>query len=312
MRPEPEGEFDPGFDETDPEVHQGDVIGLTASEEEEPWSNHFGLVVTANCDLAHRKHGGILSYVPIVPLDVCVRHVLMPKAVATHAEAAQRCLSEALPDTDVWPTLQRLAELVVLGKPLDEIISSLPEHPAKDRVIAAISYLQASLSGLPVDAHFNFADALRALDAMAMLASRARPGKARPHIQMEQLGKDLKGSLTKNLPGDCFFLSTLSPDHSIGYVAYLRLIREIDHDSISISAVEERRLGDRLRARRISRLSLLYLHGLVQQMTKVFFDIGLPDDYLNRQTKAVDRQIAEWASILGNTPTPTETPRQEP
>jgi hypothetical protein len=79
------------------------------------------------------------------------------------------------------------------------------------------------------------------------------------------------------------------------------LLREIDHDRIARNAVDERRLGPTAQASRIGRLSLLYLHRLVQQLTRVFSDIGLPDEYTSWHEVSVAASVNSWKSPAAST-----------
>ena len=88
------------------------------------------------------------------------------------------------------------------------------------------------------------------------------------------------------------------PSVDEGHIAYLRLIREIRDHQISRTPVEEMRAKGSLVARRIARLSLIYLHRLTQKTAMVFTDIGLPTEYENNHGRTVADNITKWVDDL--------------
>lgn len=286
------GEYDATFD-PDAEIRQGDVLELLPGAEPEAWSSHLGIVLTANCDLVYRKHGGVLSYVPVVPVEVYARAILLPRLIEAEIERSERHLSEAVPVEDGWPSLGRLTEMLELGERIETVCEALPNHPDTEVVAIRIERLSAAL-----DCQRTYTDEADTTAAIALVEGllhrlRAIDGH-KPQPPWHALGREVHNRLTKSLPGDSIFIDRVSPDHREGYIAYLRLIREIQHDSIARSAVEEQRLGARVAARRVGRLGLLYLHRLTQQLVKVFADIGRPTDYETNWERAVDTRVKTW------------------
>ena len=92
----------------------------------------------------------------------------------------------------------------------------------------------------------------------------------------------------QRLPSDTFFIGGLSASFCDGYVAYLRLVREISHEDVAIRTPELERAA----ARRISRLQSPFVYRMTQQLAEVFATIGLPQDYEDNR-----RLIAEAIDI---------------
>lgn len=291
------GEFDETFDEMDPEIRQGDVVQLVHPAEEDPeseWASHLGVVVTANCDLVYGKHAGLLSYVPIVPVAVYLRLLMLPRILASQLADAERLVQEALPDGAGVPTADRIMELVSLGESTSGLFASFDGGGNVD--VAVECFRMAFEAARSYDTRDSFEESIRRVDALFSGLREVRGKPAQP--VGAQLGKELRSRLVKGLPGDCMFFAQPTPGQPSGHVAYLRLIREIREDRIATSAVSERKLGNAIAARRIGRLQLLYLHRLTQQMAQVFTEIGLPTDYEQSRDGTLNANMESWIQSI--------------
>jgi hypothetical protein len=56
-------------------IAQGDVVEWL--QPEPPW-RALGIIVTASCDIVLKKHGGTISYVPVLTLEEYLREHLLP------------------------------------------------------------------------------------------------------------------------------------------------------------------------------------------------------------------------------------------
>jgi hypothetical protein len=120
----------------------------------------------------------------------------------------------------------------------------------------------------------------RALDAgsyddlIATLAELFPPTKKSTPEQ--RLADEIRNRL-RNLPGDSFFMSSIGVPDGGGFVAYLRLVREIRIDQIARTYYDKQARG--VAAHRVSRLRAPYVYRLTQQLAEVFASIGLPEEY---------------------------------
>lgn len=294
------------LDDPDADIEQGDILDFLSAEEETEgdWGSHFGVVVTANCDLVHKKHGGILSYVPVVPLQVYARAVTLPHLVDGERQKRRTQLVDTVPPNG-WPTHQRLAEMIELGQGVDGVASMLPEDEAAPDVLLALRRLETCLQAERGCRTATSVEA--AIVAVRQMQCSLREIDGQKPPKTVSLLKDLAGRLTKTLPGDALFLGRLSPTDDRGYIAYLRLIREVRHDSIATSAVAERRMGQAPAARRVGRLALVYQHRLAQQMARVFSDIGLPEPYEQNWTEVIGMQTEMWGTSLESESLPDQS-----
>lgn len=260
--------------------------------------------------LLQRPLDAALSYVPVVPVPEYVRAILIPRLIETDLADSRAQLLEMIPATGGWPTYERLADMVELGEGIAAIEATLPGDGATTDVVLQLQRFDACLRAQRSSlASATIGDCIAVLTE---LRSAQRELDGHKPLRIEGILKDLAGRLTKSLPGDALFIGMLSSMHSEGYIAYLRLIREITHGSIATSAVHERRMSEPPSARRIGRLDMVYQHRLAQQITRVFSDIGLPEPYEHHWSDVINQQTAAWAESINSGAGETHRQRGEP
>ncbi len=278
-----QGEYNPNFEKSDPALRQGDVINFLqdmhlSPHDPQQWSSHLGVIVTADCDLAHRKHAGTLSYIPAVPTHIYSALIAFPRMAERIRNSTVKKLRASLPSTAGWPTFERILEMTLQGKSSEHIARFLPDHSEKAKLNQYVSILEHHERWrLSYDAGKTWEELLAAtkdLLAGRALANGANAKKVDPE---KLLRVEMGNLLHSNPPGDVMFL-TSPAHHFVGFMAYLRLIREIPLTQIALSAYQEF-TEPNLIARRVGRLRTRYLHRLTQKMAAVFTDIGLPDEY---------------------------------
>jgi len=72
------------------------------------------------------------------------------------------------------------------------------------------------------------------------------------------------------------FLSSIGNDDDSGYVAYLRLLRELKDNQVALKPSSR---SFEITHERIAHLKPPYLYRLTQQLGAVFSSIGLPTEY---------------------------------
>jgi hypothetical protein len=68
-----------GLEDSSVPLRQGDVLEWIG-DQTDPW-RRFAIVVTADCDLAHQKHAGLLACVPVLPHDEYLSLFALPARV---------------------------------------------------------------------------------------------------------------------------------------------------------------------------------------------------------------------------------------
>jgi hypothetical protein len=250
-------------------VRQGDV--LSAIGQEDRW-HELLVVLTADCDLARSKHGGALSCVPLL----------------SHTDYLLIFKYENLRDSVSGRLIKQLLETytngTILAEPPRISHSRMGEWITEVDIASIISALK--LEGQSASQFAELAEVVRRL-------TTATPGSITVASQLLAEAKHLLGdvktfekaitsvaaefaSTLRTLPGDALFLNQVSPEHTYGYVAYLRRIIEVTDNLVVRSAS---RIPHDARYLRISRLRSPYIYALSQQFASVFSAIGLPTEY---------------------------------
>jgi hypothetical protein len=91
----------------------------------------------------------------------------------------------------------------------------------------------------------------------------------------QRVAAEISGRFGK-LPGDVFFINVLGENHTGGFIAYLRLIRELRSHQIATNFFDHSRT---VIADRVSQMRAPYVYRLTQLLADVFASIGLPEEY---------------------------------
>ena len=255
-------------------MRQGHVfrwIEASDGASHDPWKQ-VGIIVTADCDLAQGKHGAFLSYVPLLRatdylrlfvLPQILEKSLRPKVDELHAKLAmiQQALQPAHPQP-ISPEVLR-SWLTELGTSAVLTELGMPQGAQRDRASELFSLVEHAWLALKTST----------FDSLFAAAVAVRGG-TETHAQKvrDQLREKLR-----SLPGDAFYLTSLPEIDDFGFIAYLRLVREISASAIAIRYTDTRRSD--VKAIRFAKLTAPYLYRLTQQLGEVFSSIGLPTEY---------------------------------
>lgn len=262
-------------------IRQGDVLASIAPSSD-PW-RQLVFVLTADCDLARSKHGGALSCIPILSCsDYLIRF---------RFERIREAYSRRL--------VERLLKASVMNSVLPGNGPRISSARMRDWAIEADAGTIAAALGLNGSTGENFTALAQALRELAMVEpesleeaigslSRTKVAigdapsqeRARPAIANEMSNALL------SLPGDAFFLNQVSPQHDLGYVAYLRRVVEVQ-DSCVVTAQSQ--IPYNAVFRRLTRLRAPYVYALSQQFAAVFSAVGLPTEYESAREGIIER-----------------------
>lgn len=254
-------------------LRQGDIFAFRDDLADTDMWQQIGVVVTADCDLANSKHSGIISYVPVLPIREYLAWRVLPKLAEQRRLQSLRRILEVVRQLEA----SRGAEYGLSERAIEVFATtedghrSLIEHFGEvdsghcEKIVTAISEIS------------TYDDVLRASsyeDKFALLASKYQANKKKSAENL--LVADIRNRLD-SLPGDTFFIGALDESRSGGYIAYLRLVREIRVHQISTTYYHKD--GRQVLARRICRLRAPYIYRLTQLLADVFASIGLPEEY---------------------------------
>ncbi len=267
-------------------VAQGDVFEWVDTER--PWRT-FGVVVTADCDLAREKHGGFISYVPAMLSDDFIwtrwRIERFGGELKQHLEKSGRRVSG------------RLASAGQAAEVSADAIRSWLERSGADGVLNDLGVTA------PCD-RANLANVLKPAEVLITLMSKEVPdlkllksayevvkpaSKSNPQL----IAADIQKSWN-SLPGDVFHIPGVpgqNADQKDSLFLHLRHIRQVQAEALS-ARPDELRTG-KATCKRVARMSAPFRYAMTQALGRVFTDIGLPEAYETRCKGAAELFLHE-------------------
>ena len=273
-------------------LRQGDILEWL-NDGSDPW-RRWAIIVTADCDLAHQKHAGLLACVPVLTHEDYLALFSLPsKLDRARAKLLERVFglvrrhqAENRPEFSIEMSDEAIVAWLD-AVDAEEIVRELrvtDEKQAKvlGDVVAAVQ--QCSRPFGPIDSQI---DALTT--AWLVTQGKSTFEDRRPVIAREVLDQ-LAG-----LPGDAIFLHALSEHDRGGYVAYLRAIMNVDEETVA------RRVPDlrdaTMSSKRIARLTAPYVFHLTQALGQVFSAIGLPTGYESSREAFISLRITDYGGV---------------
>lgn len=258
----------------DGEIQQGDVFAWE-NPAGQPYGR-YGVIITADCDLALRKHRGVLSYLPILDMGEYTLKMWAPKTFSAPLETALNTLVIRI-------NKQRAKLKPEIGEFSNEALFSWIDRSGISAVIETIGITDRGLIK-------QFEDMMEHLRKLQILVDGASADmellKSCYMREYLKSSSDFHGALIKDvkkdisgLPGDIFFLSHIEKSEASGYFVLLRYVSQCTTETVGRSMIDMR---NGAQARRIARIRAPYLYALTQQLGRVFSDIGLPDEYNTR------------------------------
>ncbi|MBB5837802.1 hypothetical protein [Kribbella italica] len=252
---------------------QGDIIRRT-SRTDDIW-DQVAVIVTADCDIARDKHAGRLSCVPLIPVSSYLAISFLPKRISRIEIAIYEKLL----------AIMRQNQIALLGPDAVAISPKRAKHwllsteplaicrrlAIPDEQVESFVALADQAKRLTASADQSFDDQVARICESEHALGRGESAKLRT-----RLSNDIAAHL-RDLPGDALFLRHQTSDGSdTGYIAYLRIIREIRDERVAIKASQ---MSYEITHERWARLSPPYIYALTQRLGNVFSAIGLPEEY---------------------------------
>lgn len=253
-------------------IAQGDILHCHDADTG-PW-HQWLIIVTADCDLAHSKHGGALSAVSVLHHRLYLETFRLDrlstpievKLVDRIRDLMHASINESSAGRDIRVTPRRLADWM-LEKTPEGIIATLGVDGEEAQILRQHIHHFRDLKDAKREGNLD-ATVRAAAEAKVLLGEGRSTARARSGI-----ARDLADSLLR-LPGDAMFLNSIAPEERDGYVVYLRRLHEL-HESQVFTSI--RRASDGYL--RTGRLMPPYIYALTQRLANVFSSIGLPSHY---------------------------------
>lgn len=255
---------------------QGDIIKLEwpAGLSGPP----LGIVINADCDLAHGKTDGVIAFVPIYPFRDYLAEFWATGHVDEVCNAATRGILKLAADDDP----EALHGWLRSSGPEDvaEKLASSRSLKKKDSEQLAIELrrLAVCLDGARTP--------LERFQQLCAIASDA-PAYAKTHINAAK----------KAMGEGHFFISEMVDDARVGFVVRMRRIYALPETDYFISSSDQqsRSDGNRPTAVRLGRLTALYKFKVLQLFAQQYSRIGLPDEITALGSLAVDDLVEQFA-----------------
>lgn len=258
------------------QIRQGDIIRLIWNKL--PSDEHkLGVVINADCDLAHKKTDGVIAYLPIYSLAEYVDHFyywssFVPRKTSeiSHYLKTKFSLSDSELIEILDLTKRRGAETAA------KALCSLESCNEKTK--------RKSLSLL-----VQFTELNRDDSGYSNLQRLAVIGENDPK---DYLRKELLNAVSaKTLGSSHIFISDIFDEQQSGFILRLKRIHTLPFDALKKNC--NAATSSLKRATRICRFSDLYRFKIAQQFAIQFSRIGLPDEISNLKPIAVDLHIGD-------------------
>lgn len=264
------------------EIAQGDVIEWVGRHAEAPWRT-FGIVVTADCDLAWKKHGNVVSYVPAMLAEDFIWFAWRPTLLEKHepaltSEAARRLNTWRAKNLGASTEISSDAVRAWLSRAgVDGLLDELGVgdkgqrnnlRPHLEKLVA----IDAARAGMTPDM-----DCLKRAHEAINVKSAGDPSIIVREIQ----------AFWNALPGDIYHIPSTPSGDEQGLFLMLRHIRQVNAQDITGRPAALRE-GD-AKAKRVARVSAPYRYAITQNLARVFADIGLPAEHDDRKKNAAAR-----------------------
>lgn len=257
----------------DAPVRQGDAI---ASQDPKTGTiTRIALVITADCDIANRKHGADLACLAVTKLEDYARTIWAEKKlnkvfideiqkVRTHLARWHELLIGnpshlSLDSTEAWIRRESAESICkTLNVPL----------PESKKLEFSLNRLRRALSSL---------DSSRHLDELEQYAAFRGALADQPPLALK--AEALKRLQSESLPSDVFLLPQIPQVECDGAVVLLRELIGVASKSIHTRVTDLSTSSDYLR---LGRLQDIYKYSISQAFGSLYSRIGLPDAFADQ------------------------------
>lgn len=250
---------------------QGDIIRIEhVGDADAPT---LGIVINADCDLAHGRLDGVITYLPVYPFREYLARFWAPTHFTEVSNAATQKILCLIGDG--IGEAQGLHDWIGRDGP-DVVGSALTNVDGLKR--GGGVQLQREVSRLAI--------ALHAEDDVMTRLSRLCHCESEP---MAYAHKQIR-SAKKAIGDGHFFISDLVDHDDLGFVVRMRRVYAIEENDYYRSVADQRSLstGVSTTAVRVGRLTELYRLKVLQLFAQQFSRIGLPDDITALSELAVE------------------------
>ena len=256
---------------------QGDILQASAEENEK-----FGILITADCDLAQDKTHGELNMLEMVTAESFFRDIWPARE---HKHLADEILKNSLAKIKEHKSIKSVQNLKLNEETLCDWIRS----DGHEKICEDLGKSRQTNQLLPF------------LKSLEKVLCNPTPSKTQIFDLWNELNKSdgyKKDRINRAIDpskgqADVFFLPYLPQHAEIGYVTLLRRIRQVDESNVFRNRQEKLRSSSGPGYFRIARLTDNLRFSLVQKMSVLFSRIGHEVDF--------ETELREASNITINT-----------
>ena len=271
----------------DSELRQGDIFIYRDWPSRSDW-DQIGILLTADCDIAQKKFGRFLTYLPLVSLTQYVKGTIIPNNLQKQMLALMEEISKLYfkgrravdPDAKP-PSINVMERWVSEGE-----ISDLNEYvKLSNAECARLRDLKSIASEGLVRHEGNF------LSNQSLLKRSYGALKNKSEEQQKEFLRNIVKNSLINTSQDVYFVSSVPGIPSglgdgLGYYVLLREVRPISMDNISNCVSDMIEANNS--AIRVARLEPVFKHGLTQKFAYLFSRIGFPEEFERDQKEIIE------------------------
>ncbi|QBJ14614.1 hypothetical protein EYD00_13920 [Agrobacterium sp. 33MFTa1.1] len=269
-------------------LQQGEVFEWVGETTGDPWQR-YGIIITADCDLHRRKHGGYISYLPALTTRDFIWTFWRPAILEPELD---RRLAKCAVRVNKWLSKNRSKSTEISKDALEAWVKRTQPEEILDQMGCGDKGQRADLLNVIRPVHEireclneNKPD-LAKFTAIFRLVNPAAENN--PAVMHKAFQDTISG-----LPGDIFYIPGLPLEKHDGLFVMLRHMRQCREDDIAKKPDDIRFEG--ATAKRIARVSATFRYAISQNFGKVFSDIGLPEDHEVRR-KGASQRFFEFVS----------------
>ena len=254
-------------------VRQGDILCTRAFDEQgnDGLARKWGVIVTADCDIAQGKMGGLFTYLTIVTAQEYLEHIWATDQIAAlNRRWGQKAIdiihaADRKRDRKVKPL--RLLQLLnwIREDGSAAVLESVSIEGTKSRSSAKT----LDLFALSSDSH-EYTTPLEQLRACWDLDGR----------KLKEQSGTIKSALHQRyMRSDCILIPALPAEDEVGFVILLRDIRSVSPCELHLSQLRMKVSGGTSGIYRIGRFSDFIRHSIAQRLAILFSRIGMTPEF---------------------------------
>jgi hypothetical protein len=257
---------------------QGDIIRIEWPEGD--LGPNLGVVINADCDLAHAKTDGFIAFLPVYSFHDYLSQFWALGHAQEVMDSATSAVLELVSDSDA---ASLLAWLKASGP--HEVCSSILSLAKLKK--AQAEKLEQELRRLAIAQNSELTPISQFQHICAVAPDPARYARTQITNAKKAMGEGH------------FFISDLVVEHSVGFVVRMRRIYTMPEKDYFVSESEQRSRsqGDRPTAVRIARLTELYRFKVLQLFAQQYSRVGLPDEVTALSVLAIDDLVQTFAGV---------------